>query len=1568
MRTQLFSRNVWIGVLMAFVLAFGVQDTADAISRLTRSAGDLQTVTAGRDYQIRFSVTLQSPVKRVDHANHIRTPSASVTDTLVADKRNKTTYYLDDYDGTDPATRGYQSETQVTYDAVYDYDQESIGITVSGGSLKKVGSHDASGTTLTMYESTHNMYSSTSNPHQRLSGSVTLTLTAPTTAAPVTITITDNSADGDFTTVPVPRASTEFTVYVVGPLNSGGSTVVNSTDTDGVERVSDQADTRIDGDFTQAANEPVYYTVEGSGRLYVSPAAAGAIAPVSDRKTSPTNNLYTSSSAPVFLDTNGGSSKVTAYIAGSGVTAKVLYIFSGGRLSELPQITVQSINNQTGAPEGRLEDYFEVKVTDGRRRPVSGVPVTFSATDPTTPAAADPASIFIPVPGTKIYDPAPTTTAIDAGSPITTEAEAVSTFPSDNVSTTADPASVQTDRNGVAKIYYQLSSNSGLHRVTATVHGDSAIFTTLTATASSTARARIANLEIVSGNNQSAEKGKDLTDPLVVIVRSLAGHRIQDVIVQFRTTTGILVPAPGTDQPTDSDLGLTSPSSLNPPSGQQIYVKTGPNGEAGVTYNIGQLVESRNIIAEVRREVQTATQYDFAIREVVFNVNGGSTGRSSGDDTDDPAPAPATITRTLDIDVSGTGTTRTVTVTALENGSSRRDIFVDLRVTGSGASLSRTSGGTPLESTLTLPAGAGEYTLRASTTDYTTATETITVTVPGTLTVSTISPTTGAQTVSVTARRNGSLQSGVNFTISGSGIVPARGVTTAAGSGNAILNFPNIGTYALTVRAEGYTDLPVSVTISTVGQPTPTTTTTPTTTPTGTAGEADSIEIDGSRSISGTVNQATRLRVRVLDANDRGVSGVRVTFRVLAPGRGRLSQRGNGRAVQAVTDRSGYATASLTPLGGNLIVEAKAARVSAPVSFIINIDGSAGDTSASTTRDTTSPQTYNVRDEIPISLEGTLTFRGSRTLNGITYTCVGSGECVVSFGTVVKGQIQAAPEKTTASQTYKVRDEIPISLEDTLSFTGKHTVNGTIYTCVGPGECVVSFGTVVKGEIRVSAVSTTPPTRTATEINPEVLIGAGQRPPMIWVDSGKIYALVGKDVQEFASGVEGAMNIAVGGGKVYWTERTGESSGTINAANLDGSDVKELASIQAIPMGIAVDPPGSKLYWTNSRGRIQSANLNGSGIQNVIQNLPSPMDITLARGILYWTQYDATESAGSIGIANPTGRGTPKHISTGANMPGSLVIGGGKVYWTQQTGESSGTIHSANLSGNGVNELASIRAVPMGIAVDTARSKLYWTNSRGRIQSAALNGSKIQNVVDGLGMPGDMVLSNSLKAPTAATPTEKVSTSTASTSKYDVNGDGTVDSKDSDALIVAVAAGITDTKYDVNGDGKVDVNDIVAVTNNRNGGAPGAPTLLGMKLSALEVDRLQEQIDLLIATNDRSPAAMRTLVYLQQLIVMARPEQTQLLANYPNPFNPETWIPYQLATDTDVRLTIYNAQGAVVRVLELGQQSAGYYTDRERAAYWDGRNALGEQVASGIYFYQLETDDMSSLRKMVILK
>ena len=108
----------------------------------------------------------------------------------------------------------------------------------------------------------------------------------------------------------------------------------------------------------------------------------------------------------------------------------------------------------------------------------------------------------------------------------------------------------------------------------------------------------------------------------------------------------------------------------------------------------------------------------------------------------------------------------------------------------------------------------------------------------------------------------------------------------------------------------------------------------------------------------------------------------------------------------------------------------------------------------------------------------------------------------------------------------------------------------------------------------------------------------------------------------------------------------------------------------------------------------------------------------------------------------------------------------------------------------------------------------------------------------------------------------------------------------------------------------------------------------------------------------------------RELTVSLRPlpKETQLWQNYPNPFNPETWIPYQLSQDSDVSLSIYSSGGQLVRQIDLGLQAAGNYQTSQRAIYWDGRNTNGEQVSSGLYFYQLQAGDYSQSRKMVILK
>ncbi len=98
------------------------------------------------------------------------------------------------------------------------------------------------------------------------------------------------------------------------------------------------------------------------------------------------------------------------------------------------------------------------------------------------------------------------------------------------------------------------------------------------------------------------------------------------------------------------------------------------------------------------------------------------------------------------------------------------------------------------------------------------------------------------------------------------------------------------------------------------------------------------------------------------------------------------------------------------------------------------------------------------------------------------------------------------------------------------------------------------------------------------------------------------------------------------------------------------------------------------------------------------------------------------------------------------------------------------------------------------------------------------------------------------------------------------------------------------------------------------------------------------------------------------------PAETSLLPNYPNPFNPETWIPYRLAKPAEVSVSIYSADGKLVRTLALGHQPAGIYQNRHRAAYWDGTNEQGEPVASGVYFYTLKAGDFSATKKMLMRK
>ena len=203
---------------------------------------------------------------------------------------------------------------------------------------------------------------------------------------------------------------------------------------------------------------------------------------------------------------------------------------------------------------------------------------------------------------------------------------------------------------------------------------------------------------------------------------------------------------------------------------------------------------------------------------------------------------------------------------------------------------------------------------------------------------------------------------------------------------------------------------------------------------------------------------------------------------------------------------------------------------------------------------------------------------------------------------------------------------------------------------------------------------------------------------------------------------------------------------------------------------------------------------------------------------------------------------------------------------------------------------------------------------------------------------------------------------------WDVNEDGVTDL--GDLLLVTTALGQKPPKNprtDVNGDGVVDGKDAALVAEHLGEGeAPAAPSSVGT--AELTPERVMRALDILRAADDGSLTFQSGIAKLEHLLALFIPEKTALFANYPNPFNPETWIPYQLAEHADVTLSIYSIDGKLIRTLAIGYQPAGLYQYRSRAVYWDGRNALGEPVASGVYFYTLTAGTFTATRRMLILK
>ncbi len=203
---------------------------------------------------------------------------------------------------------------------------------------------------------------------------------------------------------------------------------------------------------------------------------------------------------------------------------------------------------------------------------------------------------------------------------------------------------------------------------------------------------------------------------------------------------------------------------------------------------------------------------------------------------------------------------------------------------------------------------------------------------------------------------------------------------------------------------------------------------------------------------------------------------------------------------------------------------------------------------------------------------------------------------------------------------------------------------------------------------------------------------------------------------------------------------------------------------------------------------------------------------------------------------------------------------------------------------------------------------------------------------------------------------------------WDIDDNGVVDIED--LLLISNSFGsktIDNPKVDVNKDGIVDIIDLLIVAahlgESSHTGAPKSISITGQHL-----DRVQQWINDAHNIEETSPIYRKGIKNLELFIDSYVPKMTKLLPNFPNPFNPETWIPYDLGEGTDVNIYIHNLKGELIRHLNVGFQSSGKYRSRSRAAFWDGRNSYGEEVSSGVYFYSFDTGQIILTRKMVITK
>ncbi len=421
---------------------------------------------------------------------------------------------------------------------------------------------------------------------------------------------------------------------------------------------------------------------------------------------------------------------------------------------------------------------------------------------------------------------------------------------------------------------------------------------------------------------------------------------------------------------------------------------------------------------------------------------------------------------------------------------------------------------------------------------------------------------------------------------------------------------------------------------------------------------------------------------------------------------------------------------------------------------------------------------------------------------------------------------------------------------------------------------------------------------------------------------------------------------------IYWTVQENDwDNGRIRAAQMDKDNLIWVAEGLNKPLGVAIDSVNRRIYWTEpSEGTIKRANLDGTLIEIVVRGLVNPRGVAVdaLNKKIYWT---ANESGGNIGLvqrANLDGTGVENIIRETAHSVKYIALGLTKARLTETiypTGDVSGDflVNAYDAALILQFSIGLINKFPVdslfGMAPENAVPRHYKV-SVPELTAVAGDRLSVPIAIDyakgflagGVTLKYDAVV---LKAERAYLGLNEAYW------KANTELDGEV-------RVAFVSLDVAqDSILDVSQNSILANDTLFIVEFDVLSGAEG-------KDSPLVLDYVELSNSLSIQKTDG--------------LITVKPRESQLLQNYPNPFNPETWIPYQLSADSDVAILIYNAHGAIVRQLTFGNQPAGLYLTRDKAAHWDGQNSEGELVGSGVYFYVLKSGDFTATRKMLIIK